>query len=58
MNMNNIHSKKCWVVFNPILGHMDKLKHLKNLTQWLGLSIFDPMVDWVKTTHHFLEFIY
>jgi len=26
----------------------------KNVTQWLGLSIFDP--NWVKTTQHFLEF--
>jgi len=42
-----LHSKKCWVVLtqfgqiwtNPNVG----LKcYLKNVTQWLGLSIFDP----------------
>jgi len=37
------HSKKCWVVLTQFGSNIDKLKHwVKNVTQWLGLSIFDP----------------
>jgi len=49
-NVTLLHSKKCWVVlahfFNTILGQIGTnskigLKMLfKNVTQWLGLSIF------------------
>jgi len=46
-----MHSKKCWVVLTQFwVKIMDKLKHWvknvikKNLTKWMGLSIFDPQL--------------
>jgi len=58
-----LHTLKMLGCFNPTLGqiwtnpNVGLKMSLKNLTQWLGLSIFDPKLGWNNPAFFYSAYI-